>query len=295
MGESSGRTGRDTMGRTAQLAFGRTYYAWGVRAVLFLNPRAGTGSTAADDLVAHARRKGVEVRVLRKGDDVAEVAREADADVLGMAGGDGSLGAVAAVAIERDLPLVCVPFGTRNHFARDLGLDRDDPLGALEAFAGEERRVDVGRAGNRLFLNNVSLGAYAELVHRREHRRRRREALGRARALWAALADRGRVIVSVDGERVAAPVVLVANNHYQLDVLSLGERERLDDGLLHLYAPSGLLPSSWEERTGTRFTIDAAEHRLRAAVDGEPAELETPLEFRIEPGALRVLVPPPPE
>jgi diacylglycerol kinase family enzyme len=263
-----------------------------VRAVLFLNPRAGTGSPAADDLVADARGKGIDVRVLEAGDDVAALARDAEADVLGMAGGDGSLAAVAAVAIERDLPFVCVPFGTRNHFARDLGLDRDDPLGALDAFAGEERRVDVGRARERLFLNNVSLGVYAQLVHRREHSRRRREALARARALWTTLLDRGKVLVSVDGEQVEAPAVLVANNHYQLEVLSLGARERLDDGLLHLYAPCGLLPSSWEERTGTRFTIDAPAHRLQAAVDGEPEVLDTPIELRIEPGALRVLVPP---
>jgi diacylglycerol kinase family enzyme len=242
--------------------------------------------------VREARARGIEVRVLSEGEDVATVARGVGADSLGMAGGDGSVGAVAAVAIERELPFVCVPFGTRNHFARDLGLDRNDPIAALEAFSGRERRVDVGRVGARLFLNNVSLGAYAQLVHRRERRRRRRDALARARALWATLSDRERVIVSVDGASVAAPVVLVANNHYQLDVLSLGERERLDDGLLHLYAPTGLLPSSWEERTGTRFTIDAASHRLQAAVDGEPAELDTPLEFRIEPGALRVLVPP---
>lgn len=263
-----------------------------MRAVLFLNPRAGTGRPTADELASHARRRQIDVRVLEEGDDVARVARGTDADVLGMAGGDGSLAAVADVAIERDLPFVCVPFGTRNHFARDLGLDRDDPIGALEAFAGEELRVDVGRAQERLFLNNVSLGAYAQLVHRRESARRRREALARARALWATLADRDKVVVSVDGERLEAPVVLVANNHYQLDVLSLGARERLDDGLLHLYAPRGLLPASWEEQTGTTFTIDARAHRLQAAVDGEPEELDTPIEFRIEPAALRVLVPP---
>jgi diacylglycerol kinase family enzyme len=266
-----------------------------VRAVLFLNPRSGTGRTSPDDLAAEARRRGVDVRVVRQGDDVAALARDTDADALGMAGGDGSLGPVAAVAIERGVPFVCVPFGTRNHFARDLGLDRDDPIAALDAFAGHDRQVDVGRAGDRVFLNNVSLGVYAQLVHRRERRRRRREALAQAKAVWATVTDRQEVIVSVDGERVVAPVVLVANNHYQLDFLSLGERERLDDGLLHLYAPSGLMPSTWEERTGTRFTIDAASHRLRAAVDGEPAELETPIEFRIEPGALRVLVPPSPD
>jgi diacylglycerol kinase family enzyme len=266
-----------------------------VPGVLFLNPRAGTGRQDVEKLVAAARNRGIQVRILAEGEDVATVARETDADSLGMAGGDGSVAAVAAVAVERGSPFVCVPFGTRNHFARDLGLDRSDPVAALAAFSGREHRVDVGRVGRRLFLNNVSLGAYAQLVHRRERRLRRRELLARGRALWATVSDRQKVIVSVDGERVVAPVVLVANNHYQLDVLSLGERERLDDGLLHLYAPAGVLRSSWEERTGTRFTIDAASHRLRAAVDGEPAELETPLEFRIEPGALLVLLPPPPE
>lgn len=239
-----------------------------------------------------ARARGIDVRVLAGGEDVATLARGTRAQVLGMAGGDGSLATVAAVAVERGSPFVCVPFGTRNHFARDLGLDRNDPIAALEAFKGRERLVDVGRVDSRLFLNNVSLGAYAQLVHRRERRRRRREALAGARMLWATLIDREQVTVSVDGRRVTAHVVLVANNHYELDVLSLGERKRLDDGLLHLYAPSGLLPRSWEEQTGTRFTIDAPSHRVRAAVDGEPAELETPLELRIEPGALHVLVPP---
>ena len=92
-----------------------------------------------------------------------------------MAGGDGSLALVAQVALERDAAFVCIPFGTRNHFARDLGLDRDDPIGALRAFSAEtDRRIDVGRADERLFLNNVSLGLYARLVHRREAHRRRR-------------------------------------------------------------------------------------------------------------------------
>ena len=132
-----------------------------------------------------AREKAIGTRLLRPGEDAAAVAAEAasGAKAVGMAGGDGSLAAVAEVAIERDLPFVCVPFGTRNHFARDLGLDRRDPVAALEAFAGEERRVDVGRAGERLFLNNVSIGAYASLVHGREAHRRRKESLATARAL----------------------------------------------------------------------------------------------------------------
>ena len=86
--------------------------------------------------------------------------------------------------------------------------------------------------------------------------------------------------------------MLVGNNAYSLDVLSIGERERVDEGLLHLYVAHGLTPGTWEERSGTRFTVDTESHRVRAAVDGEPMVLETPLEFRVEPGALRVLLPP---
>ena len=192
------------------------------------------------------------------------MARRAGADVLGMAGGDGSLAAVAEVALEQDVPFVCIPFGTRNHFARDLGLDRDDPLGALAAFDGEERRIDVGRAGDRLFLNNVSLGLYAQLVHRREHHRRRREALARLRALALVVQDHRRTErFTIDGEPVRARVVLVSNNAYSLDLLSIGERERLDEGLLHLYVPHGFRRVTWEERSAPSFTIDSP--RPRAA------------------------------
>src|SRR5207237_4103134 len=117
------------------------------------------------DVVAAARARGLEVHVLGAGEDVAEAAQRHDVDALGIAGGDGSFAPAAAVCIERDMPFVCVPLGTRNHFARDLGLDRDDPVAALASFDGVERRVDVGRANGRLFLNNVSFGAYAVLVH----------------------------------------------------------------------------------------------------------------------------------
>lgn len=251
-----------------------------------MNPYSGNGG--ADELVRTAAERGIETHVLSDGEDPAEVARGSDAGVLAMAGGDGSLGAVAAVALERDVPFACVPFGTRNHFARDLGLDLDDPLSALD---GAERRIDVGRVGDRVFLNNVSLGVYARLVHERERHRRRREALARLRALGILARHREEERVTIDGEAIAAHVVLVANNAYELSVLTLGRRERLDEGLLYLYAPCGLLRSSWEERSGDRFTVDSATLTLRAAVDGEPTELETPLELRIEPKALRVLAP----
>lgn len=264
---------------------------------LIVNPRSGTDSPSAEELRDAARERGITVHFLEEGDDLQALARGAGADVLGMAGGDGSLAAVAEVAIEQDIPFVCVPFGTRNHFARDLGLDRDDPIAALAAFNdGIERRVDVGRAGGRLFLNNVSLGLYALLVHRRERHRRRRDALARLRALaLVAREHRGKERFTIDGETVSARLLLVACNAYSLELLSIGERERLDEGKLHLYVPHGVRRVTWDERSGARFTIDAPSHSLRAAVDGEPARLEAPMEVSIEPLALRVLVPTPPE
>lgn len=258
--------------------------------LLLVNPRSGDAEPTPAELCREAERRGIEAHVLGEGDTAAELARSARATALGMAGGDGSLGAVAAVAVERDLPFVCVPFGTRNHFARDLGLDRDDPVAALAAFEGEERRVDVGRAAGRLFLNNVSIGAYGQLVHRREHHRRRGEALATMRALAIALRQ-PTLRASVDGRPLHARLLLVANNHYALDVFSLGARERLDDGLLHLYAAGGLLPRTWEERTAQSFTLEV-DGEVPAAFDGEPATLAAKTEFRNEPLALRVLVPP---
>jgi diacylglycerol kinase family enzyme len=259
---------------------------------LIVNPSSGDDSPSAEELRAAAHGRGVDVHFLEQGDDLQELARAADADVLGMAGGDGSLAAVAEVAIERDLPFLCIPFGTRNHFARDIGLDRTDPIGALDALEGLERRVDVGRVGDRLFLNNVSLGVYALLVHRRERHRRRRNALARLRALaLVAREHKGKDQFVVDGEPVAARVVLVACNAYSLDLFSIGERESMDDGRLHLYIPHGFRRVTWDERSCTELTIETASPSLRAAIDGEPARLVSPVEFRVEPKALRVLVP----
>jgi diacylglycerol kinase family enzyme len=263
-----------------------------LRGLLLINPRAGSDTgPGAEELRDEALARGVEARILGRGEDPAEPARTADTEILGAAGGDGSVAGVAAVAVERGLPFVCVPYGTRNHFARDLGLNRNDPLGALAAFSGEERRVDVGRVGGRRFLNNVSLGIYAALVHRREHHRRRGQVLAGARAFWLGLRRRRGVWATLDGDPVRARTVLVANNAYELDLFSIGERNRLDEGRLHLYTAGGWLPNAWEERSGDRFTIDAPGSSLEAGIDGEPAVLETPFEFTVEPRVLRVLLP----
>jgi diacylglycerol kinase family enzyme len=259
---------------------------------LIVNPRSGEDG-AGDEVLQAARARGIQCHLLRRGDDAAELARRADADVLGVAGGDGSLAAVAAVALERDLPFVCIPAGSRNHFARDVGLDRNDPVGALAAFGGVERRIDVGRVNGRVFLNNVSLGLYADLVHRREHHRRRDEALAGLRALPRLARERHRLRATLDGEPVRARILLVANNAYEVSLYTLGERSSLEEGRLHLYAADGWLPTRWTERSGERFRLEFGRAVVLAAADGEPLAVRSPLELECRPRALRLLVPDP--
>src|SRR5829696_1179187 len=261
---------------------------------LIVNPRSGDERPTPRELAAAAAAEGVDVHCLEPGDDAEELARGADADVLGMAGGDGSLAPVAGVCIELGVPFVCIPFGTRNHFARDVGLDRGDALAAVAAFAADadERRVDVGRAGDRPFLNNVSLGLYAGLVHDRERRRRRAEAFARLKALRRLAVDRDPVSLTIDGAPFSAHLILVANNAYTpVHTFALGERQRLDAGSLYLYVAGGMLPRHWDERAADRIVVNTLGRVVRAAIDGEPARLATPLELTIEPQALRVRLP----
>ncbi|HET7128858.1 MAG TPA: diacylglycerol kinase family protein [Gaiellaceae bacterium] len=261
------------------------------RNYLIVNPRSGDDSPSPDELVAAAGERGIDCHVLGDGDDAGELARAVTAHALGVAGGDGSLAAVANVALERDLPFVCIPFGTRNHFARDLGLDRDDPLAALAAFDGIERRVDVGRVNGRLFLNNLSLGVYSDLVYRREHHRRRGELFAGLRALKRLTREHHRLRLRVDGGLLQTRVLLVANNGYELNLFSIGERSSLTEGRLHLYTTRGWLPTTWTERDATRFVVSLEERDVIGATDGEPIELQPPLEIECLPGALRILMP----
>ena len=126
-------------------------------------------------LVEEARRRGVEPIVLEQRDDLTKLAEDAvtkrTADVIGMAGGDGSQALVAAVAMRHDIAHVCVPAGTCNHLAMDLGLDRDDVVGALDAFGpAVERRIDLAMIGDRMFVNNATMGLYAKIVQSPEYR-----------------------------------------------------------------------------------------------------------------------------
>ena len=221
---------------------------------------------------------------------------------------------VAAVALERHIPFVPVPFGTRNHFARDVGIDPDDPVGALAAFDGVERRVDVGVVDGRVFLNNVSLGLYASLVHDPRHRTKNR-LVALVRMLPAAVGHSRRPLdvsfdVDAHRERHRALVVLVGNNDYDVRTLAdLGERARLDEGRLHAYvieaaarrtllallgrAAVGRLGGArgWAEYAAPSFGVESRRPRIHAALDGEPVVLPSRVEFESRPLALRVLIP----
>ena len=153
------------------------------RAVLLMNPRSGGGKVERFHLAEEAGRRGIETIELGPGDDLRTLAVDAvaSADVIGMAGGDGSQALVAEVAMQHDVPYVCVPAGTRNHLALDLGLDRDDVVGALDGFvAGVPHRIDVGFVNGRLFVNNVSLGVYAETVRSDAYRDAKLETMERS-------------------------------------------------------------------------------------------------------------------
>jgi diacylglycerol kinase family enzyme len=285
------------------------------RPVLVLNPRSGSAQAVREQLLEAAGRYGIQLDEAATPAGLVALARQAvadGADVLGVAGGDGSLAAVAAVAIEAELPFVCVPAGTRNHFAGDLGLDRADTAAAIEAFvAGPERRVDVATVGERLFLNNASIGIYAALVHEPSYRD---DWLGAVSGVLENMLERDVLPVQVsfhDGSGNHWDQVLilfVSNNPYPLT--GLGGRPRLDAGMLEvsalrrtegqelgraledLFYSRYQAGHGWARWTTTSLAVDAPSGRLEVGIDGEPAVFDTPIEFRIHPGALRVLLPP---
>ncbi len=235
--------GRTRAGRRALRAPGRPSGA-AHRGALLMNPWSGGGKVAQAGLVAEARRRGIEPILLEPGSDLRTLALDAvgrGAEMLGMAGGDGSQAIVAAVAMEHDLPYACIPAGTRNHLALDLGVDRDDLIGSLEAYTdGVERRVDLATLNGTVFVNNVSLGLYAEVVQSDAYRDAKLQTA--AAQLPELVGPDARAFdLRFDGPdgspRPSAQLVLVSNNPYQLDQLAgLGSRERIDGGRLGVVA-----------------------------------------------------------
>ena len=281
-----------------------------------MNPKSGGGKVDRFNLVEEAKKRGIESVLLQPGDDLRKLAADAArmAGVIGMAGGDGSQALVAQIAMEHDLEYVCVPAGTRNHLALDLGLDRDDVVGALDAFSSSTRRtVDLGFVNERIFVNNVSLGVYAEIVQSEAYRDAKLKTMEEMlpqllgpRAEPFDLRYRG----PNDEEHSSSQMVLVSNNPYRLSSLAgAGSRPRMDTGLLGIVAveienakdmaqlmslePLGQVTrfGDWREWTATEFEV-LSNRKVAAGIDGEAIVLEPPLRFTIAPAALSIRLPP---
>jgi diacylglycerol kinase family enzyme len=286
------------------------------RPVLLVNPKSGGGKAERFSLVEECERRGVEPVVLRPGDDLAALAEQAaasGADVVGMAGGDGSQALVARVAARHGIAHVCVPSGTRNHLAMDLGLDRDDVVGALDAYGdGSERTIDLATVNGLTFVNNVSLGLYAAVVESDEYRDAKMSTtLDRLPDLLGKTAEpfRLRFTTPAGDHFDNAHVIHVSNNPYAThSFVGGGSRPRLDGGVLGVttlridrpadvpallaLVKAGRVQSfgGYREWTATSFRVDA-DGSVSGGVDGEAMSLDPPLVFEARPGAIRVRLP----
>jgi diacylglycerol kinase family enzyme len=271
------------------------------RPVLFYNPKSGGGKAERFQVAREARARGVEPVELHFGEDLVTLVHDAienGADAVGVAGGDGTQAIVAAIAAERGVPYICVPAGTRNHFALDLGVDRDDLVGALDAFTnGGERVVDLGEVNGRVFVNNVSLGVYAEAVQKGGYRDAKLRTI--ADTMPAVLGPGGETLdlrwTGPDGrEHKTSAVMLVSNDPYRLGrVLGSGTRPRLDGGVLGITAlQAGAAAGNrthLQEWAAASFEVHS-DRPVAAGIDGEAVQLDPPLRFRSRPQALRVRI-----
>lgn len=280
-------------------------------AYLIMNPKSGGGKVEKFDLKRKAEELGADVFLIGGSEpvDVAEVARTAvagGADLLGVAGGDGTQALVAGVAAEHGIPFLVIAAGTRNHFALDLGLDRDNPAACLDALSdGVELRVDLGVIGGQTFVNNVSFGAYAEIVQTPAYRG---DKLHTTLNMLPDLLQGHRGIpfaAHVDGVEIEAPqALLVGNNPYGTgDIAGLGRRARLDRGVLGVVGVRvtsarqavdllrGEHAAGLSVLNAEKVEITADTPQVPIGIDGEAVLMPTPVECRIRPAALRVRVP----
>src|SRR5689334_13937888 len=306
---------------TARLALARDHTDWRMpehpaeppakHPYLIMNPKSGGGKVEKFELKRKAEELGAEVFLIGGSEpvDVAEVAREAvaqGADLLGVAGGDGTQALVAGIAAQHGIPFVVISAGTRNHFALDLGLNRDDPSACLGALSdGIELRVDLGMINGQVFVNNASFGAYAEVVETPAYRG---DKLNTTLNLLPDLlqGQRGaRLSARADDLEIRSPqALLVANNPYGTgDIAGLSRRARLDAGLLGVIGVKvrnvqqavdllrGRRAVGLRVLNTKKIEITADAPQIPVGVDGEALSMSTPVVCTISPGALRVWVP----
>jgi diacylglycerol kinase family enzyme len=282
------------------------------RAFLIMNPRSGGGKVVKFSLKEKAEALGAEVALLEGPGivDVAALARQAvadGADLLGVAGGDGTQALVARIAAEDDLPFLVISAGTRNHFAMDLGLDRDDPSTCLDALTtdGVEQRIDLGIIGDRTFVNNASFGVYAEVVESPAYRDDKR---GTTLQMLPDILNghRGAKLTATAGDATLTgpQALLVSNGPYEMgDIAGLGRRARLDAGTLGVVAVTvssalqaaallrGARGQGLTTLTAGEVVVDAEAPEIPVGIDGETVMMPTPVRCTIQPKALRVRVP----
>ena len=280
------------------------------RPFVVMNPRSGGGKVVRFELQRRAEALGVEVALIdRPGTDVQQLAQDAvarGADLLGVAGGDGTQALVAQVAAEHDVPFLVISAGTRNHFALDLGLDRENPARCLDALTdGVEARVDLGEVNGRPFVNNASFGAYAEIVENPAYRDDKRGTT--LDALPDLLSGRrgAHLVADADGVAVDGPqALLISNGPYDVsDLAGMGRRPRLDRGVLGVIAVrvdsarqavrllNGAAQRGRLQTQAREVVVRADEATVPVGIDGETVQLATPVRCTIRPGALRVRLP----
>ncbi|MEU3016995.1 phosphatase PAP2 family protein [Nocardiopsis sp. NPDC007018] len=288
----------------------------GAGVTVVVNPRGGdTGvpSLTTADTTTRVARQLPRARIvpLSADDDVAAVMDEAarDSAVLAVAGGDGTVNAGAVAALRHDRPLLVLPDGTLNNFARTLGLTSVET--ALRAYSGARLgRVDVGEVNGRVFLNTSSFGSYPRMVERRD---RWAERIGKwpafALALWRDLREVRPTPALVDGRPVKVWWAFVGNCRYRTHARVPGLRERLDDGRLDVRVLCARSPfprlravadvlfartasgAGYSERLTGSLTLAIPDEPRLLAVDGEVVEGAPEVVFRKRPAALRVFVP----
>jgi diacylglycerol kinase family enzyme len=231
-------------------------------------------------------------------------------------GGDGTINAVASVLAGGEIPLGVLPLGTLNHFAKDIQIPLDLDKAVETIVERHVRKVDVGRVGSRIFVNNASIGIYPSIIEIRERLRQ----LGYwkwpafARATFEVLRQDEEVTIRLESDRTRivahTPFLFIGNNEYQGEGIHLGARQRLDGGQLCAYfAPpvrtrdlprlfaSSLLGHARQEHalesiSSTELWVDTPSARpMKVACDGELLTLTPPLHFRAWPGALNVIGP----
>lgn len=286
---------------------------------LIINPKSGSGRALKAGTSKVAAQMGIKVLELSPGtsmQQLAEQAIKAGADVLGVSGGDGSIGSIAAVAIKHRLPMVVLPGGTRCHFARDIGLDPKKINDALSAFYGVKRKIDVGQINGRIFMNNVSFGVYADIVSHPEYRDNK---LAVTRKVLQDIMAGAKKPYSLKLKRVGLEInevvmILIGVNRYNtINLTEIGQRSKMDQGILQINLISKLNDqlvqkllqraslaqlakntdlngfSQWDDKS---ISINNNNQEITVGVDGENEKFATPVKVECLPGALEIYVPP---